>query len=77
LIHECSQPIGKSNREWGHVDPVDAAKVAKAAGVKKLVLTHLTLTSYATDESIDEALGIARDIFENKVMGVDGMEIRE
>jgi ribonuclease Z len=65
LIHECSNKIGKSSGEWGHSDPLDAARLAEKAGVKKLFLTHFSPNQYEFFKDRKEAEREARKIFKN------------
>lgn len=42
LIHEAMTPKTYSTSHQGHTSPRDAGRIAAAAGVKRLILTHLT-----------------------------------
>ncbi|MCR4305945.1 MAG: MBL fold metallo-hydrolase [Candidatus Daviesbacteria bacterium] len=63
LIHECSYPQVIDN--WGHVDPILAATLAKEANVKKLILTHFDAAKYTSLEKRKWAEDEARKIFPN------------
>jgi len=77
LIAECSNiktQDGNDNK-WGHMDPVQAATLAKEASVKQLVLTHFDATQYLTIESRKEAEAKAKEIFPNTTAAIDDLEI--
>ena len=75
LITECGlMPGGKSNPEWPHMSPEDAARAAKAAGVKKLVLTHFRV-DYTDQQKRKKAEASARTIFGNTIAAHDGLEL--
>jgi ribonuclease BN (tRNA processing enzyme) len=65
VIHECSNRPNVSSGEWGHVNPEEVARMAKAAGVKKLILTHFSASQYLTKEDKKMAQDVAHKIFEN------------
>jgi ribonuclease BN (tRNA processing enzyme) len=46
LIAECAFRPGRSNASWPHLNPESAAKIAKAAGAKKLALVHFDAFEY-------------------------------
>src|SRR3989338_2735500 len=76
LIHECSLlPGQKYEKEWGHVSPTEAARLAKDAGIKKLVLTHFDANQYRSFEQRKEAEKAAKTIFSNTIAVEDGMSI--
>jgi ribonuclease Z len=74
LIHESTFADEEAQRamETGHSTAREAAEVAKAAGVKLLVLTHLS-ARYSL--SAADLLGEAKEVFPNTVVARDGMEI--
>lgn len=65
VIHECSNRPGVSSGNWGHVNPEEAARMAKDADVKKLFLTHFAAPQYLTKEDRQIAQDVAREIFKN------------
>lgn len=67
-----SNKIKEKAREWGHLTVKDAAKVAKQAKVKKLVITHFSQRYKDTKELKKEATSV----FKNSILGKDLMEIR-
>ena len=71
LIHECSNIISPKKDDWGHSDPIQAAKLAKKARVKKLILTH-----FGADQSLEERKKIgekAKKIFPNTISATDDL----
>jgi ribonuclease Z len=74
LIHESTFADEEAQRaiDTGHSTAREAAEVAKAAGVKLLVLTHLS-ARYSL--STADLLGEAKEVFPNTVVARDGMEI--
>jgi ribonuclease Z len=74
LIHEATFGDEEAPRalETGHSTAREAATVAAKAGVKKLVLTHLS-ARYSVNAS--EILEQAREVFSDAVIARDGMEL--
>ncbi len=71
LIAECSLKSGKFNKKWGHLNPEMAAKLAKEAKVKKLVLTHFDANEYRNISDRKEAQKSAEKIFCNTCVITD------
>lgn len=71
LIHDgtfLEEDVG----EKSHTDVKEAAKLAKKAKVKKLILTHISRRYTDTKELEDEA----KKVFENTIVAKDMMEIQ-
>ena len=75
LITECSNIKTKEGDSWGHLDPVQAATLAKDANVQKLVLTHFSPGYYLTLEDRKKAERRAQEIFPNTIAATDDLEI--
>lgn len=74
FITECSSLPGHSNPEWGHLSPEEAAQMAKDAGAKKMIMTHLSI-HYQNEDKKLEAEKIAQKIFKNSLMAEDDLVI--
>jgi ribonuclease Z len=74
LVHEATFSHADLERaeETGHSTAREAAEIARAAGVKRLVLTHIS-PRYSRDAP--ELLAEARAIFSETVIARDGMEM--
>ncbi len=75
LIHECSWETVPKDNKWGHVDPIQAATLAKQANVKQLMLTHFDASVYTSFEKRDDAEKKAQIIFPNTIAARDDMVI--
>lgn len=73
LIHECSNIVSSEKDEWGHTDPIQTAKFARDAGVKKLVMTHFGASLYDTLEKRKVAKKKAQKIFQNTIAATDDL----
>ena len=72
LIHECSNITPAPEPDlWGHTDPMQTARFAKDANVKKLVMTHFGAHLYDTLKKRKEAEKIAKKIFPNTIATTD------
>ncbi len=74
LISECATKKVAEPDIWGHVDPMQAAIIAKKAKVKQLILTHFGANTYTTLDERKWAENEARKIFPNTTAAMDGME---
>jgi ribonuclease Z len=74
LVHEAtfSQEDRQRARETGHSTSLEAAEIAARAGVRQLVLTHI---SPRYSREAPELLAEARAVFPETVIARDGMEI--
>lgn len=75
LIHECSYIKDAASENWGHVDPMLAATLAKEANVKKLILTHFDASKYDDLEKREWAEKEARKIFPDTTAATDELVI--
>ncbi len=74
LIHEATFGEEEKDRakETAHSTAREAAQVALAAGVRRLVLNHLSARySISAEELVKEA----RDVFRETVVAKDGMQV--
>jgi ribonuclease Z len=74
LVHEATFTTEEAPRalETGHSTAREAAEVAVKAGVKRLILTHVS-ARYSRDTS--ELEREAREVFAETVIARDGMEV--
>jgi ribonuclease BN (tRNA processing enzyme) len=76
LITECTLLMGqRPNPGWPHMSPGLAAREAKKAGVKRLILTHFDASKYLSMAMRLRAQEAARRIFSKTIAAMDGMEI--
>jgi ribonuclease BN (tRNA processing enzyme) len=75
LIHESSWVEAPKEDKWGHVDPTQAAQLAKDASVKMLTLTHFDSAKYDTLEKRKTAEEKAKKIFPNTIAAKDDMAL--
>jgi ribonuclease BN (tRNA processing enzyme) len=73
LITESSLPPGKIDNKWPHLNPQEAALVAKKAKVKKLFLAHFDAANYRKESDIELAEQSACKIFKNTIAARDGL----
>ncbi|MBL7179303.1 MAG: MBL fold metallo-hydrolase [Pseudomonadota bacterium] len=76
VIAECAHLPGESSPEWPHLNPQDAANIAKEAGAKQLALVHFDARRYPTTESRKVAQLCAKNIFPNTIATHDEMHLR-
>lgn len=75
LIAECALKSGERNNDWPHLNPEDAAQIAKEANAGKLALVHFDANRYNSMSLRKDAGEKAREIFGNTVAAVDGMQV--
>ncbi|ODS40625.1 MBL fold metallo-hydrolase [Candidatus Altiarchaeales archaeon WOR_SM1_SCG] len=75
LITECSFKSGQRNPKWPHLNPEDAAQIAKDANAKKLVLTHFDANIYKTSNERKLTESQAKKIFINSYAAFDNIEV--
>jgi ribonuclease BN (tRNA processing enzyme) len=56
LITECSHKPGENSPEWPHLNPQDAAEIARRAKAKRLALTHFDAGRYTTIQERRDAV---------------------
>lgn len=76
LIAECAFGPGEANKERPfHLNPQDAAVLAKRSNVKTLCLMHFDPGRYPSLSSRAEAEAEAKKIFPNAIAATDGYEL--
>lgn len=75
LITECSFKSGQYNEKWPHLNPEDAAQIAKQASAKKLALLHFDANIYQSLQERKQAQKKAREIFNNTFAALDNMQM--
>ena len=72
LITECSHKPGENSPDWPHLNPEDAAEIARRAKAKRLALTHFDAGRYTT---VQERLDAVKSImnFSDVVVGCDDL----
>jgi len=76
LITESSLPPGKIDNHWPHLNPQQAAGIAKQAKVKRLFLAHFDAGIYLTNKDRILAQSAARKVFKNTLAAKDGLSVR-
>jgi ribonuclease BN (tRNA processing enzyme) len=72
LITECSHKPGESSPQWPHLNPQDAARIARRAKAKRLALTHFDAGRYKTIQERLDAVKSVTD-FNGIIAANDGM----
>lgn len=75
LISECSLRSGEDDGGWPHLNPEQAAGIAKECGVKKLVLTHFDSYKYLNLAERKKSQARAREIFPETIAAFDDKKI--
>ncbi len=74
LISECANKKTEHPDNSGHLDPVQAATLAKESNVKQLILTHFAANLYTSLKDRKWAEEEAKKIFPQTTATTDGME---
>lgn len=75
LITECSFLPGEENRDWPHLNPETAARIAMEADARRLALVHFDASRYLTLEMRKIAGDIAKKIFPGTTAATDFLNI--
>ena len=75
FITECSFLSGEENKDWPHLNPETAARMALEANAEKLVLTHFDASRYLTPQMRKTAEAAAKQIFPDVISSADLMII--
>lgn len=75
LIAECSMRANETSSSKIHLNPEMAAKIAKEAYAKKLMLMHFDASRYLAVKDRTEAELNAKETFSNSYASFDGLEI--
>jgi len=75
LITECSYVSKQWVKAWPHLNPEDAASVAREACSKKLFLMHFDAKVYPALKDRKKAVRAAKKIFKNAFAAYDNMKI--
>lgn len=77
LVSECAfLPGSRLSKSWPHLNPESAARVAKKASCRKLILTHFDAYRYDTLKKRAGAQKIARKIFPRTFVARDMLCVR-
>lgn len=75
LISECAYLPEETGRDLPHLNPQSAARIAREAGVRELVLTHFDASRYHRQADRERAEARAREIFPNTRVARDGLRL--
>ena len=75
LIAECAYSRGQESEEWPHLNPETAARIAREAKARRLVLVHFDALQYPSLADRAFAATAANRIFPDTIAAVDGMEM--
>jgi ribonuclease BN (tRNA processing enzyme) len=75
VITECAYTVDFKVKNWPHLNPETAAKIASESKAKKLILTHFDAEKYPDLRSRGKAELIAKKIFPNSIASSDDMKI--
>ncbi len=75
LITECAYKSGQSIAKWPHLNPEDAARIAKEAMTKRLALAHFDANIYRNFKERKQAEICAKKIFKNTIAAKDNLTV--
>jgi ribonuclease BN (tRNA processing enzyme) len=75
LLTECAYLSGQNVASWPHLNPEEAAKLAKESSAKRLGLIHFDAENYKTIKDRDIAEKSAQQVFPNTFAAQDGMVV--
>jgi ribonuclease BN (tRNA processing enzyme) len=75
VITECAFRSKETDPAWPHLNPEEAARIAREAGAKKLALVHFDASRYRTIDDRKNAEKHARMIFPDTVATIDEMVV--
>ncbi len=73
LIAESALLPGQTGGDWPHLNPEMAVALAKAAGARRLALTHFDAWAYRTLEERERAGDEVRESFPDLTIATDGL----
>lgn len=76
LILECSFKSRQKNDDWPHLNPEEAATMAKEAGVRKLALVHFDASLYKSKNDRNNSEKLAQRIFPETFAASDDLKIK-
>jgi ribonuclease BN (tRNA processing enzyme) len=76
LIAECAYKAGQRNPKWPHLNPEDAARLARESSAKRLMLVHFDAHLYKNIDARKYAEKVAKTIFKNTHAAVDGLVVK-
>ena len=74
-ITECAHKSGQYNESWPHLNPEEAARIAREAGAARLAMVHFAASTHPNLSDRRDSEEAARRIFPNTTAALDGMEI--
>ncbi|HOW57482.1 MAG TPA: ribonuclease Z, partial [Smithellaceae bacterium] len=72
-ITECAYKSGQSNESWPHLNPEEAARIAKEAKAARLAMVHFAASTHPALSDRRESENAARRVFPNTIAALDGM----
>ena len=75
LITECSFLPGEEHKEWAHLNPETAARIASEANAKRLILTHFDASRYTDLKMRKTAEYASQAIFQRVLVAADLLDI--